>query len=170
MRVTSEGRLARQVLSLLSTYVNKTYYRTACLHQMQRHLHSQTPRSCSCSSAQYAHNSVNYFSTSLLRPAAVTALLHEQHQPQQQQGSRLLLPAAAAPLLCQASISPWRKHSRLLQHVPSASAAFTASTPAASVHDDDGPEGELHAVETAIRANALIFAAKLAVFFVSNSR
>jgi hypothetical protein len=34
----------------------------------------------------------------------------------------------------------------------------------------DGPEGELHAVETAIRANALIFAAKLAVFFVSNSR
>ncbi|WIA35381.1 hypothetical protein OEZ86_003830 [Tetradesmus obliquus] len=35
--------------------------------------------------------------------------------------------------------------------------------------DMDGPEGELHAVETAIRANALIFAAKLAVFFVSNS-
>jgi hypothetical protein len=28
----------------------------------------------------------------------------------------------------------------------------------------------LHAVETAIRANALIFAAKLAVFFISNSR
>jgi hypothetical protein len=36
--------------------------------------------------------------------------------------------------------------------------------------DLEGPEGELHAVETAIRANALIFAAKLGVFFVSNSR
>lgn len=31
-------------------------------------------------------------------------------------------------------------------------------------------EGELHAVDTAIRANALIFAAKLAVYFVSASR
>lgn len=61
------------------------------------------------------------------------------------------------------------------QHIPHSAAGFTASSPAAAAmgpsdDDMDGPEGELHAVETAIRANALIFAAKLAVFFVSNSR
>jgi hypothetical protein len=52
-----------------------------------------------------------------------------------------------------------------------ASASFTASAPSHAAHgDEEGPEGELHAVETAIRANALIFAAKLGVFFISNSR
>ncbi|KAF8060568.1 MTPC4 [Scenedesmus sp. PABB004] len=59
-----------------------------------------------------------------------------------------------------------------------AAAGFSASGPAPApgggeaapgAADDDGPEGELHAVETAIRANALIFAAKLGVFFVSSS-
>lgn len=64
----------------------------------------------------------------------------------------------------------WR-HTRLDTFPAASSAAFTVSAPSHSAHDhDEGPEGELHAVETAIRANALIFAAKLGVFFISNSR
>lgn len=65
----------------------------------------------------------------------------------------------------------WRHPGGGFMQPPAAAASFTASTPAhGPPAEDDGPEGELHAVETAIRANILIFAAKLAVFFMSNSR
>eukprot|EP00879_Flechtneria_rotunda_P010205 GHRR01010669.1.p1 GENE.GHRR01010669.1~~GHRR01010669.1.p1 ORF type:complete len:452 (+),score=105.37 GHRR01010669.1:243-1598(+) len=65
--------------------------------------------------------------------------------------------------------SHWLKQD-MLQFNSTASAAFTVSSPTLSANEeDDGPAGELHAVETAIRANALIFAAKLGVFFISNS-
>ena len=49
-------------------------------------------------------------------------------------------------------------------------AALTYGQSTSAAEEEDETTGELHAVDTAIRANALIFAAKLAVYFVSSSR
>jgi hypothetical protein len=67
------------------------------------------------------------------------------------------------PLLC--------RRSRLLpKGGTNIHAALTYGQSTSAAEEEDETTGELHAVDTAIRANALIFAAKLAVYFVSSSR
>lgn len=73
------------------------------------------------------------------------------------------------------SRSPLLSHRySLLRHPQrqvAASAALAHSTSAGDAEEgEDSMPGELHAVDTAIRANMLIFAAKLAVYFISSSR
>lgn len=161
-------RLAQQATTLLLQHGSharavSSAAITVC-PEMHRALHSSSI--ASSTSGQHA-----LFSTSQPRlwPGYVPHMSAVRHQQQQQGSPGSHSCRQHAPLL--ASRRPWRFHSGYVKP-PAAAAGFTASTPAhgPAAADDDGPEGELHAVETAIRANALIFAAKLAVFFMSNSR
>lgn len=83
----------------------------------------------------------------------------------------LLPPSAAAAAAFASDGAPWRDggSSNQQQQPPSngVGAAPAAATADAAAADDNAEE--LHAVDVAIRANMLIFVAKLAVFFVSSS-
>jgi len=144
-------RLARQAITLLLPARDSAI--TSC--EMHRALHGQ-----SIASNAVRQNALYSTSQARLWPGCLPHLAstRQQHSNCSQ----------SAPLLGRRQ--PWRLPGGHVRP-PAAAADFTASTPAHGLPaDDDGPEGELHAVETAIRANALIFAAKLAVFFMSNSR
>lgn len=153
-------KLARQACSLLTARRpdSSAWSPSSTLTGMQRLLHTNGPFQ-----PPYAQKTTLANHSACLRgptiPGCLAAAGLSQHRQQdgtpqvQTLGSRI----------------HWRQaHVERFPVAPSAS--FTFSAPSHSVSDDDGPEGELHAVDTAIRANALIFAAKLGVFFISNSR
>lgn len=157
-------RLAKQATSLLLQHGARAVNRISVCG-MHRALHS---------SGLALHQPAQYprFSTSQPRvwPGYVPHLSAFHEQQQQHSSGQVQLAGQPAPLL--AHRRSWRHPGRLFRPpVAAAAAAFTASSPShGPAADDDGVEGELHAVDTAIRANALIFAAKLTVFFMSNSR
>lgn len=152
--------LAKQVFFLLSARGPHclAWNSSSPLPGMQRLLRanglSHAPYACDISSVSHLARLKGSSLPGCLAAAGLT-----EHKQQQD--------AAAPRLLC--SQTHWRQR-RLLQLPAASSASFTVSSASHAAVDDEGPEGELHAVETAIRANALIFAAKLGVFFISNSR
>lgn len=156
-------RLAKQAATLLlqhGSHARAVSPTAIVFPEMHRAVHSS-----SIGHSQSAQHVL--FSTSQPRiwPGCVPHLATVRQQQQQLGGHSCSQPV---PLL--AYRRPWRFAGGYVSP-PAAAAGFTASTPAhGKPAEDDGPEGELHAVETAIRANALIFAAKLAVFMMSNSR
>lgn len=153
--------LARRVCILLSARGPHclAWTPSSPLPGMQRLLHT-----IGSSQVTYASNGASISHLACLKGASLPGCLAAsgliQHRQQKD--------AAAPRLLC--SQTHWRQR-RLLQPPAASAASLTVSAASHSAADgDEGPEGELHAVETAIRANALIFAAKLGVFFISNSR